>query len=93
VPTNREWRQYDRDQADRELVDRAADWLFDGHDRRKTAGLQWDRMAYALGDLLDTLSEHLLDLDHAVRWQTIEASRSVVGETMEDPSRRRTRRR
>lgn len=38
MPTDREWRQYDRDHADRELVDRAADWLFDGHDRRKTAG-------------------------------------------------------
>jgi hypothetical protein len=93
VPTDREWRRHDRDRADQQVVDRAADWLWDGHDRRKTAGLQWDRVGYALSNLLDCLSEHLPDLEPGLRWQVLDSCRVVVGEPMEDPSRRRTRRR
>ena len=57
------------------------------------AGLARTEDAHALAVLLDVLAAELPYLDSAVRWQTVEACRLLLGETMADPHKRRTRRR
>jgi hypothetical protein len=93
MPTAREWRERDVATADRELYARAAAWLRDDPVRRRTAGLWSDRVGHALADLLDALSENVAGLDPGVRHQTRQACRTVVGEPMENPTTRRSRRR
>jgi hypothetical protein len=92
VPTARHWCQYDRDRADAALLRRAAGWLREHPDRPGYAGLTNDRDAHALAVLLDILATTLPHLDSGVRWQALESCRVLLGETMADPVRRRTRR-
>ena len=93
VPTTREWRQIDRDQADQDLVRRAAAWLREDLTRAQHAGLLHDEDAHALAALLDVVADDIAGLDKAVRWQTLESCRVLLGESMASPSIRRTRRR
>jgi hypothetical protein len=92
MPSPRE-RQQSADRDDRELVDRAARWLRYDPARREHAGLQHDHHAHALADLLDALAAGVPTLDRAVRWQAVQSCRVLLGETMESPTIRRTRRR
>ncbi len=48
MPTVRQWRQYDRDRADAELIHRAATWLREDPKRAPHAGLSHDEDAHAL---------------------------------------------
>jgi hypothetical protein len=93
VGTARQWRQYDRDRADAELLRRAAAWLREAPERARHAGLSCDADAHALAALLDVLAAEIAHLDSAVRWQALEGCRGVLGETMANPGIRRTRRR
>ena len=93
VPTAREWRQRDRDEADATVLRRAAAFLREDPGRGHYAGLACDEDALALAALLDVLAADIAHVDPAVRWQAVEACRVVLGETMNDPHRRRTRRR
>jgi hypothetical protein len=92
VRTARQWRQYDRDRADAQLLHRAAAWLRDHPDRAGYAGVSDNGTAAALAALLDILAAGITHLDAGVRWQALEGARVVLGETMADPDRRRTRR-
>jgi hypothetical protein len=93
VPTAREWRQYDRDRADAELIRRAVSWLREDPRRAQYAGLNREQDANALAALLEILATGVACLNSAVRWQTIESCQVLLGETMAAPSIRRTRRR
>ena len=93
MSTARQWRQYDRDRADAELIRRAAAWLRENPERAQHAGLSCDTDAHALAALLDVLAAEIAHLDSAVRWQALEACRAVLRETMANPRIRRTRRR
>ena len=50
-------------------------------------------MAFALALILDELARHLPDLDEGVRWQAVQSSRILLGEQVDSPTIRRTRRR
>lgn len=93
MPTAREWRRIDADRADAQLAQRAAAWLRDDPARRQTAGLTDDARAAALADLVDALAAGLPDLGAGVRRQLLASARVVLGETMDAPQVRRTRRR
>ncbi len=80
-------------QADRELLQRAAAWLRADAIRSGYAGLSHQHVAFAVALLLDELARHLPDLDEAVRWQAVQACRQMLGEQVDSPARRRTRRR
>jgi hypothetical protein len=76
---------------DRELLDRAAachDAITSGY-----AGLQHKHVAFGLALILDELARHLPDLDDAVRWQAVQSCRQLLGEQLDSPALRRTRRR
>jgi hypothetical protein len=93
VPTARQWRQYDRDQADATILRRAATFLREDPGRARYAGLSCDQDAVALAALLDVLATEIAHLHSGVRWQAVESCRVVLGETMANPRIRRTRRR
>ena len=67
MSTARQWRQYDRDRADAELIRRAAAWLRENPERAQHAGLSCDTDAHALAALLDVLAAEIAHLDSAVR--------------------------
>jgi hypothetical protein len=67
--------------------------LRDNPDRAGYAGLAREEDAAALAVLLDVLAAELPYFDSAVRWQTLQSCRILLGETMADPHKRRTRRR
>jgi hypothetical protein len=93
VPTARQWRQYDRDEADATVLRRAATFLREDPDRARYAGLARDEDAVALAALLDLLAAEIAHLDTAVPRQAVESCRVLLGETMVNPRSRRTRRR
>ena len=79
--------------ADRELLGRAATWLRNEAIRSGYAGLSHQHVAFALALILDELARHVADLDEGVRWQAVESSRVLLGEQLDSPAVRRTRRR
>lgn len=79
--------------ADRELLERASRWLRDDAIRSGYAGLSHQHVTFALALILDELARHLPDLDEAVRWQAVQSCRVLLGEQLDSPARRRTRRR
>jgi hypothetical protein len=79
--------------ADRELLERAARWLRDDAIRSGYAGLSHQHVTFALALILDELARHVPDLDEAVRWQAVQSCRVLLGEQLDSPARRRTRRR
>jgi hypothetical protein len=79
-------------QADRELFQRAAAWLRSDAIRSGYAGMSHQHVTFAFALLLDELGRHLPDLDEAVRWQAVQACRQLLGEQLESPAKRRTRR-
>lgn len=93
MPTEREWRQIDRDRADQDLVRRAAAWLREDPAMASYAGLSSDQDAAALAVLLDVIVAELSHVDAGVRWQVIESCRVLLSEPMASPTIRRTRRR
>ena len=80
-------------QADRELIERAAAWLRSDAIRSGYAGLTHKHVTFAFALLLDELSRHLPDLDDAVRRQAVQTCRQLLGEQLDSPTTRRTRRR
>ena len=79
--------------TDRALLERAARWLRDNAVRAGYAGLSHQHVAFALALILDELARHLADLDEGVRWQAVQSSRVLLGEQLDAPAVRRTRRR
>ena len=79
--------------ADRDLLERAARWLRDDAIRSGYAGLSHQHVTFALALILDELGRHLHDLDAGVRWQAVQSSRVLLGEQLDSPTIRRTRRR
>jgi len=66
--------------ADRSVIERAATRLRSGAIRSGYAGLQHQHIAFALALILDELGRHLADIDRAVRWQTVQSCRLLLGE-------------
>jgi hypothetical protein len=93
VPTEREWRRIERDRADQQILRRAAAWLRGNPGRASYAGLSRDEDALALAELLDVLATAIPDVDPGVRRQAVGSCRVLLGEPMESPAIRRTRRR
>lgn len=79
--------------ADRELLVRAASWLRSDAIRSGYAGLSHQHVTFAVALLLDELALHLADLDDAVRRQAVQTCRQLLGEQLDSPRIRRTRRR
>ncbi len=79
--------------ADRDLLRRAASWLRSDAIRSGYAGLSHQHVTFAVALLLDELALHLADLDEPVRRQTVQTCRQVLGEQLDSPTVRRTRRR
>lgn len=79
MPTAREWRQYDRVQADATVLRRAAAFLRDDPARAHYAGLSCDEDAAALAVLLDLLATEIGHLDSGVRRQAVESCLTVLG--------------
>jgi hypothetical protein len=79
--------------ADRDLLHRAATWLRSDAIRSGYAGLSHQHVTFAVALLLDELALHLADLDEAVRRQTVQTCRQLLGEQLDSPTVRRTRRR
>jgi hypothetical protein len=79
--------------ADRDLLARAAAWLRSEAIRAGYAGLTHQHVAFALALILDELVRHLPDLDEGVRRQAVQSSRILLGEQVDSPAIRRTRRR
>jgi hypothetical protein len=79
--------------ADRDLLERAATWLRTEAIRSGYAGLSRQHVTFALALILDELARHLPDLDEGVRWQAVQSSRVLLGEQLDSPTIRRTRRR
>jgi hypothetical protein len=50
-------------------------------------------VAEALAALLEVLGDGVAGLDAGVRWQAVQSARVLLGEPMESPTIRRTRRR
>jgi hypothetical protein len=89
-PDERRWAAL---RADRDLLARAAAWLRSEAIRAGYAGLTHQHVAFALALILDELARHLPDLDEGVRWQAVQSSRILLGEQLDSPTIRRTRRR
>ena len=66
--------------ADRSVIERAASRLRSEAIRSGYAGLQHQHIAFALALILDELGRHLADIDRAVRWQTVQSCRLLLGE-------------
>jgi hypothetical protein len=66
--------------ADRSVIERAATRLRSEAIRSGYAGLQHQHIAFALALILDELGRHLADIDRAVRWQTVQSCRLLLGE-------------
>jgi hypothetical protein len=79
--------------ADRDLLHRAATWLRSDAIRSGYAGLSHQHVTFAVALLLDELALHLADLDEPVRRQTVQTCRQLLGEQLDSPAVRRTRRR
>ena len=79
--------------AARELLARAAAGLRHEALRSGYAGLSHQHVTFALALILDELARHLPDLDEGVRWQAVQSSRVLLGEQLDSPAVRRTRRR
>ena len=79
--------------TERELLERAATWLRSEAIRSGYAGLSHQHVTFALALILDELARHLSDLDEGVRWQAVQSSRVLLGEQLDSPAVRRTRRR
>ena len=78
--------------ADQEIVSRAAAWL--RHDAIQTGyqGLNHPEYAFGLASILDELALRLAD-DERLRAHTVRVCRTMLGDRMDMPSTRRTRRR
>lgn len=83
----------ERGRAERDVLERGARRLRDDAIRAGYAGLSHQHVAFALALLLDELARHLPDLDAAVRRQAVQSCRVLLGEQLDSPARRRTRRR
>lgn len=78
--------------AERELLERAASWLRTEAIRSGYAGLSHQHVTFALALILDELARHLPEIDEGVRWQAVQSCRMLLGEQLDSPARRRTRR-
>ena len=79
--------------ADRSVIERAAARLRSDAIRSGYAGLQHQHVAFGLALILDELARHVADLDRTVRWQAVQSCRLLLGEQLDSPQIRRTRRR
>lgn len=79
--------------ADRDLLRRAASWLRSDAIRSGYAGLSHQHVTFAVALLLDDLALPLADHAEPVRRQPGQTCRQPLGEQLDSPTVRRTRRR
>jgi hypothetical protein len=82
-------RRPEADRADQDLIRRAAQWLRVNPAQSIRAGLADDSDTRALAALLDLLAAELPHLDTALRRQTLESCRVLLGEPTRRPATRR----
>jgi hypothetical protein len=82
-----------RVRADRELLERGARRLRDEAIRSAYAGLSHQHVAFALASILDELARSLPGLDAGLRRQAVRSCLVLLGEQVDSPALRRTRRR
>jgi hypothetical protein len=75
----RDRRRWESIRADQAIIDEAAAWLRTHAIQSQYAGLQRQEVAFSLAAVLDVVSRHLPDVGEGVRWQTVQASRAVLG--------------
>lgn len=93
MSSEREHRWWAAVSADRMLIDRAAAFLRREAVHAGYAGLHHKHVAFGLASVLDVLSRHLPDLPDGVRRQAVQSCRELLGEQVDSPATRRTRRR
>lgn len=78
--------------ADREAVLAAAAWLRHAAVQRSYAGLDRPEHAFALASVLEMFAIRIADQDPAFRTHLVRVCRELVGDRMDRPTVRRTRR-
>lgn len=86
-------RRRDALRADRDAVLAAAVWLRHEAVQEQYAGLQHPERAYALASVLELVATRMASLDPPVRAHVVRVCRELVGNPMDRPAVRRTRRR
>jgi hypothetical protein len=79
--------------ADRDALLAAAAWLRHAAVQRNYAGLDRPEHAFALASVLEMFAIRLADQDPAFRKHVVRVCRELVGDRMDRPTVRRTRRR
>ena len=79
--------------ADREAILAAAAWLRHAGVQRNYAGLDRPEHAFALASALEMFAIRLADQDPEFRRHLVRVCRELVGDRMDRPTVRRTRRR
>ncbi|TCK19873.1 hypothetical protein [Pseudonocardia endophytica] len=79
--------------ADREAVLAAAAWLRHAAVQRSYAGLDRPEHAFSLASMLEMFAIRIADQDPAYRLYVVRVCRELVGDGMDRPTVRRTRRR
>ena len=87
-----ERRRLDTLRADRDTITRAAEWLRTSPDRSHLAGLNQGAYAAGMAELLDALAAQL-DQNPRLREHAVRVCRNLLGDRMDEPRTRRTRRR
>ncbi len=93
MPTQRQLRETVRLRADQEALRAAAAWVREQPEHGKIAALSEPTIAGRCADLLDHLADYCDRIDEVTREQVVRVARELVGNRMDRPSVRRTRRR
>ncbi len=89
----REYRRLDQLRADQTVIRAAAEQVRGEPARGTTAALSEPHVAECCGELLDLFAENLDRLDDQLRRHIARVARELTGAPMDEPTRRRTRRR
>jgi hypothetical protein len=87
-----ERRRYAALRADQQLITRAAAWLRHDAIQAGYAGLHNPEYAFGLASILDLLARRAAD-DEVLREHAVRVCRTMLGDRMDMPATRRTRRR
>lgn len=93
VTTEREYRRLDQLRADQAVIRAAAEHVRREPERGTTAALSEPHVAEACGELLDLFADGLDGFDDQLRRHVARVARELTGAPMDQPTRRRTRRR
>jgi hypothetical protein len=88
-----EQRLYAALRADRETIARAAAWLRHDAVQSQYAGLSRQEYAFGMASLLDVVAINLANLPPSLRDHAVRVCRTMLGDRMDMPATRRTRRR